>query len=181
MTETWKPAVGFEGRYEVSDLGAVRSLPRPRTKGGPLKPTPQVGGYLRLELVGKDGKRLSRSVHRLVLEAFVGPRPEGMQAAHRNGIVTDNRVSNLYWATVQQNAADRIAHGKHAAVMREKRKLTEADAAFIRANHKVIKQTDLAAMFSVHRATVQRIHSGERYLETDAVLIKARASTGGDA
>lgn len=161
--ERWLPVPGYGGRYDVSDQGRIRSAPRRRTRGGIRVPSLTYGYHSVLLYNGsKPGKR--ESVHRLVLLAFVGPAPEERpQAAHKNGNRTDNRLSNLYWASREENTADRCLHGKMALAMKLRRSLSDDDAAFIRANYKVIKQRDLANMFGVHRGTIQRIHSGERY------------------
>jgi hypothetical protein len=67
-------------------------------------------GYLRVNLfIG--GRVVSRDVHQLVLEAFVGSRPEGMVCRHLNGVPTDNRVENLAWGTYGENNADIVRHG----------------------------------------------------------------------
>jgi len=119
--EHWRPIVGYEGRYEVSDLGAVRSLPRlVRSGSGGLKPIPgtvmkpAIGkwGHLSVDLYkgGKKTRRVFR-VHRLVLEAFVGPCPEGMEVCHNDGIASNNRVGNLRYDTRSGNKLDRVRHG----------------------------------------------------------------------
>jgi len=161
IVETWKPVPGFEANYEVSDLGRVRSAPRPKTRGGVLKQFLRTG-YLSVCLY-LNGRSSFHLVHRLVLLAHIGSCPDRPHAAHRNGIQTDNRLTNLYWATPLQNAADRTAHGRFQKAMDRLRVLSDSQAAFVRANYKIIKQTDLAAMFGVHRCTIQRIHAGERY------------------
>lgn len=53
-------------------------------------------------------------MHRLVLSAFVGPAPEGMEALHRDGSRANNRIANLAWGTHAQNQRDQLAHGTHA-------------------------------------------------------------------
>lgn len=68
----------------------------------------------------KSGSRKSAAVHRMVLEAFVGPCPDGMQGCHWNGEPADNRVENLRWDTPRSNMADKLRHGQHA----ETRKVT---------------------------------------------------------
>lgn len=114
--EEWKPVVGHEGAYEVSNLGRVRSLDRvittragvkKRRKGQLLRPIKQKRGYISVQIQG------TKLVHRLVLEAFVGPCPEGMETCHRNGVKTDNRVENLYWGTSSENNDDIVRHGRH--------------------------------------------------------------------
>ncbi|HKS26341.1 MAG TPA: HNH endonuclease [Pyrinomonadaceae bacterium] len=118
MTETWKPVLNFEGIYEVSSLGRVRrSLDSPTggiKAGHILTPSVMRNGYLFLHL-SKNGVPFGRYVHRLVCEAFYGEPPSrSYQAAHQNGIRTDNRVENLRWATVKENHADMDAHGTRA-------------------------------------------------------------------
>ena len=117
--EIWKPAIGFEGFYEVSDLGRVRSLARkvPRIDGRfygvasrVLKPARRAAGYLHV-VIRKDNVPYTRTVHRLVMEAFIGPRPQGMECCHCNGIPYDNRLQNLRWDTPLGNGWDRKSHG----------------------------------------------------------------------
>ena len=119
--ETWAPVLGFTGHYEVSNLGRVRSIDRVITnktgvrktlRGRVLIPSPKKSGHLSVGL-WIDGKEHRRQVHRLVLEAFTGPRPAGLEACHRNGIPTDNRAVNLRWDTHSENALDVVRHGKH--------------------------------------------------------------------
>ncbi len=103
MTD-WRVIAGSDG-YEVSTDGEVRRGRRI------LKPYPTRGGYLLVGLNCKDGARRRRLVHHLVLEAFVGPRPEGMECCHGNAKRQDNRLANLRYGTRLENARDRIAHG----------------------------------------------------------------------
>jgi hypothetical protein len=119
--ESWRPVVGWEALYEVSDFGNVRSLPRWRDLpqcGGPrlfpgrqLKPA-VVDGYRVVSLADSSTRKL-RKVHRLVLEAFVGPCPPEMEGCHGNGVRSDNRLENLRWGTKSDNNTDRVTHGTH--------------------------------------------------------------------
>ncbi|UGS27597.1 NUMOD4 motif-containing HNH endonuclease [Microbacterium resistens] len=113
--EEWRPVVGYEGKYEVSNLGRVRSLSRlsssgRRVRGRMMGLRPHPRGYLQTTLTA-NGICETKKVHRLVLEAFVGPCPDGMESCHENGVRDDNRLSNLRWDTSLANAADRTAHG----------------------------------------------------------------------
>lgn len=116
IDETWLPVVGYVGLYEVSNLGRVRSLPRRDAQGNwrrlrVHKPTRMdAWGHPGVKL-RKDGLISSRYVHQLVLEAFVGPRPDGMFACHWNDVPDDNRLENLRWATPRENRADLIRNG----------------------------------------------------------------------
>lgn len=111
-SEQWLPAVGFEGCYEVSDRGRVKSLPRRRARGGIMKPSVNTHGYLRISL-SRDGKPTDRRVHQMVLEAFAGPRPAGLVACHGEGGQLDNRwPENVSWGTyAQNNGTDRERDG----------------------------------------------------------------------
>lgn len=108
--EEWREISGYEGEYAVSNLGRVRSLTRTdwrgrRLIGKILKPIESGGKRLAVKL--PDGNRL---IHRLVLEAFVGPCPEGMEACHGMNGFLDNSVSNLRWDTRSENMKDKKRH-----------------------------------------------------------------------
>lgn len=125
--ERWLPVVGYEGQYEVSDHGRVRSLDRvvmQRKKRGAVVSQRYQGALKRQLAIFQEG-RLARmtvnlsqggqkkvwSVHCLVLKAFVGPRPDGMEGCHWDGNPANNRLSNLRWDTPAGNLADAMRHG----------------------------------------------------------------------
>lgn len=104
MTETWKAIPGYEGLYEVSNLGRVKSLDYNHTgKDGILKPENSThGGYLRVHLC-KDGKTRNLRVHRLVAEAFL-PNPNNLETVnHKDEVKTNNVVDNLEWMSQKDN------------------------------------------------------------------------------
>lgn len=106
--ENWLPVVGYEGQYEVSNLGRVKSLKRQNPRI--LRSFPAHRGHQCVSLW--NDKLKTAFVHRLVLEAFVGPCPgEGFMCRHLNGNPADNRVENLAWGTALENAQDVIRHG----------------------------------------------------------------------
>jgi hypothetical protein len=76
-----------------------------------MVPYPDKDGYLRAQLVGDDRKVYCRGVHQLVLLAFVGPCPEGLEVRHLNGDPQDNRPENLAYGTKAENDADKVNHG----------------------------------------------------------------------
>lgn len=120
MAEVWKDIPGYEGLYQVSDLGRVRSLERwrynPKCKDGKqyvpekiLKAAERTG-YL-VVAINKNGKRKSYSVHRLVAQAFI-PNPENKRTVnHKDGNKKNNRVSNLEWNTDSENVNHAIITG----------------------------------------------------------------------
>jgi HNH endonuclease/NUMOD4 motif len=124
--ERWRPVLGFEDSHEVSDQGNVRSIPRTvlcangktmKLAGKVLTQHSQTRGttYWTVHLQTRERDR-NAFVQVLVLEAFVGPRPEGKLASHKNGDGLDNRLSNLKWGT--QSA---VARGQHSNGRRESR------------------------------------------------------------
>jgi hypothetical protein len=119
--EVWLPAFGWEGYYEVSSQGRVRSVDRivvtPRGKWHYkqriMSFTVHVkSGHVRVELC-RNGKSTSVLVNRLVLSTFVGPPPDGEESCHENGDPADNRAANLYWGTRSNNMRDKVRHGGH--------------------------------------------------------------------
>lgn len=118
--EHWLPVVGYEGFYEVSDHGHVRSLDRfveRRQKGTMLYKGRQlraaVTRWRLLVVLHRDNKAKTCGVHRLVLEAFVGACPEGMECCHNDGDHTNNNLDNLRWDTHSNNVYDIVRHGRH--------------------------------------------------------------------
>jgi hypothetical protein len=105
--EAWKPWP-TDPRYLVSDQGRVRG-----PSGKIRKPDVDYNGRLRVGIAFSDTKMLrKRSIHKMVLKAFVGPCPPGQETRHRNGKHDDNRLENLLWGTSTENKADRDEHGR---------------------------------------------------------------------
>lgn len=104
----WKDVIGYEGCYQISDKTVVKSLKRQRCrKERILKQKKDMGGYLYVRLY-KNGKRQRCLVHRLMLEAFIGPCPEGYQTCHNNGDKENNLIPNIRWDTPYNNTQDKI-------------------------------------------------------------------------
>jgi hypothetical protein len=128
--EIWKDVVGYEGYYQVSSLGRVRSLDRvldkpniltggPTTRKGKILRQHELFGYMYINLCVHD-KRHSCRAHRLVAEAFI-PNPENKpQTNHKNGNKRDNRVYNLEWATASENGLHSYANGFSRTVNRKR-------------------------------------------------------------
>jgi hypothetical protein len=110
--EEWRTVEGFPD-YRVSDLGRVMSLKgkqpkilQPYLNGRGDYPYPSV-------TLRQDGRKQIRTVHSLVAEAFIGPRPDGLEVRHLNGDPMDSRASNLSFGSHADNMQDRLAHGRH--------------------------------------------------------------------
>ena len=98
--ETWRAIAGYEGLYEVSDLGRVKSLKHGKEKI--LKPWKTNNGYLHV-IIFKDGHRKQTLVHRIVAEAFI-PNPNNLTTVnHKDEVKTNNTVTNLEWMSMKDN------------------------------------------------------------------------------
>jgi len=102
LFERWKPILGFEGLYEVSNWGRIRSLAKPNMPGQLMKQQLKKRGYLTVSL-SKENKRSNPFVHKLVAEAFIGQRPTGKQIDHIDGDKRNNILPNLHYVTAKQN------------------------------------------------------------------------------
>lgn len=111
--EEWRPIKGYEGIYEVSNLGNIRSLDRYMyskrwngnrlIKGHILKPTKSHNGYLRIELTDKEDERKKHPVHRLVAQAFIDNPNNLPQINHKDEIRDNNNADNLEWCDAKYN------------------------------------------------------------------------------
>lgn len=123
-------------------------------------------GHLTVSLY-QDGKRFPKLVHRLVLEAFVGPCPEGMEACHfPDPNPGNNRLDNLKWGTPKENAEHRAIHGHQHSMPGEQHPnavLTEAQVAEIRSLKGTLSQREIGKRFGIHQVQVGRIQRGERW------------------
>lgn len=174
MIEEWRDIIGYEGLYQVSDAGNVRALDRAiickgsnRTriyKGRNMRATKDFYGYRRVTLC-RAGNSKDLRVHNLVLAAFIGPRPDGHEACHNNGIRDDNRPANLRWDTRKGNASDRAKHGTcQAGDQNNHARLTAADVIHIRKRAADgIKQATIARELSLSEQLVSRIVLRKRW------------------
>lgn len=171
--ELWLPIIGYEGYYEISNLGRVRSLDRfvrhwrggeSFIKGKVLKqhPHPKTK-YLYLILIKKN-VYFRKAVHRLVGEHFLPiPEAEQIQINHRDSNRQNNVASNLEWVTRLQNMQHALANGRCHAItnLNMRRKLTPKSISVIResrASGALVKI--LAAQFNVHEDTIRAIVKG---------------------
>lgn len=119
--EEWRTIEGYEGMYEVSSQGNVRSLPKAvdigvciqNRKEKFLKQVPDVKGYMMVWFY-KDGKRKMHKVHRLVAKAFIPNMENKPEVDHINADKADNRVENLRWVTSRENFHNPITYKRNA-------------------------------------------------------------------
>lgn len=159
VREVWKPVLGYDGIYSVSSEGIVRSEERRcqqrrwgkhsrRVPAKTLSQSTNRKGYRRVKL----GDR-TVCVHRLVLEAFVGPCPDGSQTRHLNGNASDNRPCNLAWGSSADNSADRDFHGTTSRGGAHR--WTKLDAHKVRMIRRIACRTaELAGRFGVCKQTI---------------------------
>lgn len=181
MKEVFKDVKGFEGLYQVSNLGRIRSLKRTVNKGKChrtwdehfLRYGVDSKGYFRTAL-SKDGHSQTVKVHRLVAEAFL-PNPQNLpQVNHKDGNKQNNSVENLEWCDAPYNMQHAVSNGLHNGLKGEQNpssKLTKEDVQFIRDNyiprHPEFGTEGLAKKFGVHRKTISRINTGKMWKEGD--------------
>ena len=119
--ESWKPVLGWEGYYEVSDLGNVKTVARTamRKNGSPIPVKERVLSQAadkqgrKIVCLKRGGSAKMRRVHTLVAEAFIEEVPEGKVVCHLDGNASNNKLSNLRVDTQSSNIYDSIEHGTH--------------------------------------------------------------------
>lgn len=169
--EIWKPVPGFEGLYSVSSQGRVRS-----ERVVVLKGDINNWGYPQVAL-HVDGTYLKRSIHSLVAEAFIGPRPPKQVVNHINGIKTDNRPDNLEYTTQSGNHKHAYRTGlKRVGEKHHRAKLCEGDIRLIRAANITPRgaAAALAKQLGVSVVTIRKIHRGVTWEHSSAKAKKRR-------
>jgi len=169
-TEVWRPVVGYEGLYEVSNLGRVRSLDvrvncannATRVKRGKvIYQHEDDDGRMSVHLCKLNRSKTVR-VHRLVLEAFVGSCPDGLQCCHWDGNASNNRVENLRWGTQKENEKDKDRHKKRPLGEKDVHaKLKNWQAAEILNGIGKTTVVSLARKFGISGSTVCGIQTGQ--------------------
>lgn len=163
-TEEWRAVPGWEGAYEVSSLGRVRSLTRTiatergsRTYKGRMLSPGLVGWGYRSVRLRADGRVDQKRVHQLVAAAFVGPCPEGFQVHHKDGNKENNQATNLEYVTPSENSTNAQSS------LNRRRRLSDADIREIRALRGVATYHEIANRFGIGLATAWRIANGETW------------------
>jgi hypothetical protein len=175
----YRPIKRFPG-YRAGDDGSVWSCRKVRGKKGggcesylsdtwhQLRPIKTSGGYYRVSLC-RDGKKILCLVHRLILEAFVGPCPPGQECRHKDGDKSDNRLSEIKWGTPMENYRDRIRHNTQTrhnkGELNGSAILTTAKASEIRRKYAVgdMSYAMLGREFGVSAATIANVIRGRTW------------------
>lgn len=169
--EQWKEVVGFEDAYAVSSLGRImRTRASKGTRPGKiLRPGLTKDKSHQLVVLRRDGQSFTRTVHRLVADAFI-PRPADPHAymvAHKDGNGCNNDVTNLYWATPSQNNRDQVLHGTAKGTYHPEREaLAETDVRAIRADGRSARE--IAKAYRLHPSTVTQIRRRETHKHVPA-------------
>ena len=160
----WRDVTGYEGRYQVSNTGALR-----RTGGGKgsvasrlLNPSLTDAGYLRVVLSSGNRQKAAK-VHRLVAAAFIGPAPPGAYVLHGDGNRTNNHISNLRYGSAKDNQADAVKHGTYRDLRGSQigtAKLNENAVRSIRSDRSK-HSGQLAKIYAVDPSTIRRVRNGK--------------------
>ena len=166
--DQWVSIPLYAGQYEVSSSGHVRSIARDgywNRIGGicvgiELVRFRDSNGYLYVNL-SSNGKARKKSVHSLVLMAFVGICPPGYEACHNDGDRLNNALSNLRWDTRKENALDRVRHGSQSGERSYNAKLSEAIALEVLSSKESSRLVGLR--LGVASSTVRAIRIGKNW------------------
>lgn len=176
MIEQWKPILSFPD-YEVSNHGNVRSWKthHKRRAKQPHLLKPLSGLRQQRVALWRDRKPHYRLIHRLVLEAFIGPCPDGMETCHNDSDYTNNHLDNLRWDTRVSNWQDRRAHGFHGCGAQNGRaKLTSQQVIEIRQRFvKGESYCQLASAFGTGATTIGHIVNGRTWKHVDGPITHA--------
>lgn len=178
MIEVWKDIPGYIGEYQVSNMGRVRSLDRTsfydsvchysgrvlkikrHHKGKILSPGRKPSGHYSVSL----GKGNSQDVHRLVLLAFVGDCPDGMECLHYDDDPSNNRLTNLRWGTRAENLHDAVRNGaKKVAEDHHGSKLKNEDIPKIRGMFGKLSYSAIGRIYGVNESTIRQIRDGKSW------------------
>lgn len=172
MTKQWVDIPGYVGLYQVSSdsevkrvAGKTKRVVRGKEIEQPIaeKILTPAGTYPLVSLC-RDGKSVSHYVHHLVAEAFIGPRPDGMQVCHNDGNPQNVHKSNLRYDTPTGNASDRHLHGTHAkGESNPMAKYSEEEVSQIKKDLLTTPQYKVAEKWNIPKSTVRGIAQGKSW------------------
>ena len=158
--EDWRDVVGYEGLYQVSNYGRVKSFQKNYPKI--MKSGVQSKGYVQIRL-HKNRHSKNCGVHVLVAQAFIFNPAQKSEVDHRNGDKTNNCIWNLNWATRSENAARAYQLGLikvNRGTQCHYAKLNAEEVIYIRKNPDTLKIRELSEKFNVSRETIKRVRAG---------------------
>lgn len=173
--EIWRPVVGYEGWYEVSSTGRVKRVGRGAkvSTGGILRPSKNTNEYLRVALSAGDGNQKHIYVHKLVAQAFIGPRPDGHEVNHKDSDRTNARYENLEYVTRSGNMRHMILQGRSPTEKQKYNALGERNSSAILNESMVVEirmraangelHKDLAKEYGVSKSTISHAISGHNW------------------
>lgn len=177
--EVWKPIPGYEGLYEISNLGKVKSVPHVRTvirhgkaiqqewSGRIMTTGASTGRYPKVNL-SREGKVTTHQIHALVAKAFIGEKSPELQVCHGDGNSKNPSLDNLRYDTPVGNCADRVKHGTAPIGEAHPRaKLTEEKVRSIRKDLETMAQKDVAEKYGIPTATIGGISQRRTWKHLD--------------
>lgn len=164
--ESWLPVIGYEGVYEVSNIGRVKRILKGQgTKTGIIKQADRRVN-MKVELC-INGVQKTHYVHHLVLYSFVGPMPEGLECCHNDGNYKNNRLNNLRWDTRKSNVADSIRHGTFKRLVGEMSPISKLKDCDIKKIRQLLDKGNtlrfIAKMFGVYHSCILNIKKGKTW------------------
>ncbi len=157
MVETWKDIKDYEGRYQASDLGMVKTFVQAfKTNKGVLKYGIDTNGYPIVKLYS-NGKGRTRKVHRVIAETFIENPNNLPQVNHKDGNKLNNAVENLEWCDQSHNMKHAIRTGlikKHFGEQSSQAKFTEKQINELRAKHPQFTMKELAIEYGMSKTNV---------------------------
>ena len=160
--EIWKDVVGYEGKYQISNMGRVKSLKyRQKECSQIIKPICNLDGYYFVNLY-KDGINKKQRIHRMVAEAFIPNLENKSEVDHINTIRTDNRAENLRWVTRKENCNNKLTKEKRIKCMIGKNIGNQGKKVkCLNTNEVFVSAGDAARRLGLHRTNVSRCCNGE--------------------
>lgn len=169
VEEQWKDVIRYEGLYQVSDMGRIKRVApgKGAIANKILRTTPDNFGYLRVTLYNNIKKKNLR-IHRLVLEAFVGPCPDGMESCHNDGNTSNAVITNLRWATHASNLDDKKQHGTQtdqSGSYNNNAKMNESQVLEVKRMLKFGKylQKEIAKQFGISKIVISDINTSKTW------------------